>query len=159
MLAGSLSERGSQIHEARRRKRGYNHPVYRLFAILTALAVTALPLQGSLMSGSDCSGCSRVPCVHSTDDAGVSAESSCCGNGSKEQQSPGRDHWNSPPCDEDNCQLSCCGVANTLATHSRSAGKTFVFQLVMSTVPTREVSLPSPHLSKLRRPPRPVTSA
>jgi len=128
----------------------------RFLVILLVVGFAALPFR---LIASENSGCSASACDQTVVDASPDAATSCCA-----PPAPAEQDGTDVPADQDSehhggcdCPLSCCGIVKTVAAVTIKLRKSPApVRAENSAIPAQDVC-GSPHIKRLRRPPRPLT--
>ncbi len=130
--------------------------MHRIVAILTVIALVALPFQVSGLLAGDC----QCGSSHSiTDQSPGSETDSCCAAETVDGCQPLKDSKERAPCPDDDCKLPCCSVTKAPADRVTVVGVIQFGSVVVDAAPEYANLMGSPHLGEMKRPPKSMITA
>lgn len=126
----------------------------RFMAILLAVGFAALPIR---LIASENSGCVASACESVLTGACSEVAPSCCDWSEQSEDAPADpESERGGECD---CPLTCCGMVKTIAVFTIKPNKDLVPYGAEHPDAAPQVVCGSPHINRLKRPPRPLTIA
>ena len=130
--------------------------VNRLLTILLVLSLAAMPFRAYAPAVSGCS--SPIPIAAFADSDHRDTKACCVAKDDQSNPSQPDPDLEDDRCDEDDCPLPCCGIATSLAGLPVETKKLLFHGLSKQFGVTAQATQTPPHISRLKRPPRPTTA-